>query len=518
MLIKTMLKYTSLAIVIILVVSMVSVAYADSSTVQGSNIATEVVNPGSYYNKEPAPMGIADYGINSSGDGYYFNSTSFEGTIIISNLTTYNSSITQCPSNAGIQLNLIYRFNLYGENYTYWVQNVALINTSSKQIALIDNVWNFTTSSSVMYKSSISGNGGIHSSNNGNYYVYEANYGQFSEFSYSTLELRSTSFMEAGYPHINMQYNTGNGWITYDTLNFTFAGKASQNYGFIVDGSTLLSNNLPIDAGLILGGPGDGTQTKAVNVNITMFMEYWNGHNYQAIEDAYNHGSDTAEGICNITEVYTSYDGIPAVNLKSGSGTLGELYNVTSLSMLNFNTRIAAGYVTLNGAMFNFTGGAINLTLVPGTYSFKLFAESGQEIFHETYTFYSDNVYALEAKHVFIVNFNETGLSNGIEWNVIVNGTTMKSSSSTIVFLLSNGSYNYEVPGVAGYSISENNGTFNINGTSENINVTFSKIPVTPGNSVISVYDYKLIITAAIISIVAVIALIAILPDKKHVK
>lgn len=513
-----MLKYLSLALVLILVVSMVSVTYADSSKGHSNNITPTVINPGTYYDKEPAPMGIADYGINSSGDGYYFNSSSFEGSVIISNLTTHNSSIPQCPSNSGIQLNLIYRFNLHGENYTYWVQNVALINTSSKQIALIDNVWNFTTSSSVMYNSSISGKGGVQSSSHGNYYFYEANNGRFSNFNYATLELRSTSFMDGGYPHIDMQYNTGNGWVTYDTLNFTFAGTVSQDYGFIVDGSTALPNGLPADAGLILGGPGDGTQTKAVSVNITMFMQYWNGHNYQAITDAYNHGSDTAEGVCNITETYTSYMGMPAVNLESGSGTLGEIYTGTSLSKLNFNTRIAAGYVTLNGAMFNFTGGAINLTLIPGTYSFKLFAESGQEIFYETYTFYAGNSYALEAKHVFTVNFNENGLGNGVEWSVVVNGTTMKSNSNSIVFLLTNGSYYYTIPDVIGYSMSDGNGTFNINGTSENINVTFAKLPETPGNSVISNYDYKLIITATIISIVAVMALMAILPDKKHMK
>lgn len=273
-LIKPMLKYIALALVLILVKSMASATYSDHSKGQTSNITMDTINPNNYYDKEPAPMGIADYGINSSGDAYYFNSTSFEGTVIISGLTTYNSSITECPSNSGIQLNLIYRFNLDGINYTYWVQNVALINTSSKQIAFIDNIWNFTTASSVMHSSSISGNGKIQSSKEGNLYAYEANSGRFSKFSYSTVELRSTSFIDTGYPHIDMQYNIGNGWITYDTLNFTFAGAESQDYGFIVDGSTYLPNNLPIDAGLILGGPGDGTRTKAVNVNITMVMQY----------------------------------------------------------------------------------------------------------------------------------------------------------------------------------------------------------------------------------------------------
>ena len=64
---------------------------------------------------------------------------------------------------------------------------------------------------------------------------------------------------------------------------------------------------MPVNAGLIIGGPGNATDTKAVKTNMTMLLEYWNGHNYQAVEDAYNHGTDTAEGISNISETYTSY-------------------------------------------------------------------------------------------------------------------------------------------------------------------------------------------------------------------
>ena len=39
------------------------------------------VNPNQYYTHEPAPMGIADFGIGPGGLPYYYNTTSFLGTV-----------------------------------------------------------------------------------------------------------------------------------------------------------------------------------------------------------------------------------------------------------------------------------------------------------------------------------------------------------------------------------------------------------------------------------------------------
>ena len=506
-------KYIPVAVAIILTLLMVTVIYADIPGHQESDILPETVSPGVYYHNEPAPMGIADYGINSSS-GYYFNSTSFEGGVLIGDLTTFNSSISSCPSNAGIQLNLIYRFNLAGENYTYWVQNVAIINTSSRGIAFIDNVWNFTSSNSEMHSTSITGNGTVHKSSSGNLYYYGANGGLFGAFSYKQLQLKSVSFIKSGFPHIYMEYNTGNGWVTYDTLNFTFAGNMAADYGFIVNGNQLNSNYLPIDAGLILGGPGNGTDTKAINANMTMYLEYWNGHNYQAVEDAYNHGSDTAEGICNITENYVSYNNIPAVHIKSGNGTPAELYASSNISIINFNPGIVSGYVLLNGDMFNFTGSAINLSLIPGNYTLSLYTEQGQKIFQEKYSLSAGKSYTLSTRQTYDVMFNETGLENGTPWSVSVNGSILSSNNHSIVFTLYNGTYNYSVAAVSGYNTPNNNGTIVVNGTSATVNVTFTKIPSVVNSTPAPDYGYKLLITLIITGIV-IIGIISLFVRRK---
>ncbi|WMT50906.1 MAG: thermopsin [Ferroplasma sp.] len=497
-------KYISVAIAIILTLLMVTVIYAGTPGHQESDILPATVSPSAYYHNEPAPMGIADYGINSSSNGFYFNSTSFEGGVIITNLTTYNSSISSCPSNAGTQLNLIYRFSLNGQNYTYWVQNVAILNTSSRQVAFIDNVWNFTSANSEMHHSSIVGNGTVYKSSSGVLYYYRANGGYFESFSYKQLQLRSVSFIKSGFPHIYMEYNSGNGWVTYDTLNFTFAGNMAADYGFIVNGNQLNNNNLPIDAGLIIGGPGDGADTRAINVNVIMYLECWNGHNYQAVEDAYNHGSDTAEGICNITENYVSYNNIPAVDIRSGNGSPGELYTSSSISILNFNPGISSGYVSLNRVMFNFTGSAIDLSLFPGHYNFSLYTENGQKIFQDKFNLSAGKSYTMSTRQTYYVAFNETGLENGTSWSVSVDGSILSSNNHSIVFTLYNGTYNYSVAAVSGYSTSNNNGTVVVNGTSPTVNVTFTKIPAVVNKTLAPDYGYKLLITLIIVGIVII--------------
>ena len=57
--------------------------------------AQTAVNPYEIYKKEPAPMGIADFGIGPNGVPYSYNTTAFRGTIFLNNLTTYNQSLGQ---------------------------------------------------------------------------------------------------------------------------------------------------------------------------------------------------------------------------------------------------------------------------------------------------------------------------------------------------------------------------------------------------------------------------------------
>jgi hypothetical protein len=89
----------------------------------------------------------------------------------------------------------------------------------------------------------------------------------------------------------------------------------------------------------------------------------------------------------------------------------------------------------------------------------------------------------------FTVTFTETGLPSGTNWSVAVAGGGhgdfgprhhfATSSTSTITFSLTNGTYRYFVFGVAGYAIADNgsHGVVNVSGASPPaVTVTFDKL------------------------------------------
>ncbi len=505
-------KYAIVFISIIMVLSVYGGIYVNNGTSAHLNnpvVSPATVNPESYYTKEPAPMGIADYGLGPGGNPSSFNSSAFTGIVNITDLKTYNASISSCPNNMGIQLNLIYSFQNGNSTYYYWVQNVALLNTSSQQVVFIDNVWNFTSTNAEMHNSTMHGNGTLMNSSSAHLYYFASDNGTFRSFSYSNIKLRSVSYTASGYPHIYMEYNDGNGWKTYDTLNFTFASSVSHNYGFIVNGQNLLPNNSYADAGLILGGPGNSTNTRVIQANLTMGLEYWNGHNYQVVSNAYNHGSDTAEGVCNVSVSYNSASMIPMAHIETGNTTPGELYNSSNVAVFNFKSTVKNTYIKLNGSRYNFTGQYLNLTLNPGTYNFTLFSKYGQPVYSRNYTLSAGGYYSYTSGPSYNVTFTEKGLAAGTEWGVQVNGNALYSTGNNITFVLYNGTYNYTIPSVAGYSITGGSGNFTVNGADNSINITFVQNP-SPVTLYNYIQDYKIIITIVIIGIVALIAIAAI--------
>ena len=129
------------------------------------------VNVFQAYSKEPAPMGIADYGVGYNNVPYSYNSTSFLGIVNISSLYTHNSSL-YAPAEMTFQLNINLVFNDGSTQYVYWVQDVADLNTSSGNhvISLIDNVWNLSAANANMHNSTVLGNGTVANSSGTHFY------------------------------------------------------------------------------------------------------------------------------------------------------------------------------------------------------------------------------------------------------------------------------------------------------------------------------------------------------------
>ena len=73
------------------------------------------------------------------------------------------------------------------------------------------------------------------------------------------------------------------------------------------------------------------------------------------------------------------------------------------------------------------------------------------------------------------VIFSETGLQSGVSWSVTLDGITDSSTSSSITFIVPNGTYSYVIGSVAGYT-QPSNGTVRVNGSTVIQSVTFTRL------------------------------------------
>ncbi len=432
------------------------------------------------YAAEPAPMGIADYGIGQNGIPYETNRPSYTGTVNISSISTLNSSWPQ--HSMGFQLNLNLVFINSGIEYVFWVQDVALLNTTSHQIQFLDNIWNSSSPQAEMLNSSVSGNGTMgESGGTGFYYcVPGAEPGNLISLSYPvTVTMRMNASVNInGYPEVNFSYNDGYGWVTYDRAVFSFADSVINPPEFQVSGFAYKPDNLPMDAEFIMGGPGGGSDTEDITSNVSMALNYWNGHNYQAVSNAYNFGSNTAEGISNvsITPLKSSESGIPGVLAKSGSGTLQMAYNTSTVGFLNLSSsNLPSGVLYIGTTPVPYENGGANLTLRSGTYYVHL-ASGARKFNFGNVSVRPGAVTRITTILSYWVNFTEFGLPSGTSWGVNVSGTQEYSTGDTISLLLHNGSYLYNVMTIPGYSATNNSGELNISGMSISIYLEFSLV------------------------------------------
>lgn len=408
------------------------------------------IDPTSLYSSEPAPMGLADYGIESSGifgTAYAYNTTSFLGGVAVNSLSVTNNTTNSQFMSFQFNINLVF-YNA-GNEYVYWVQDVGILNTTTHEILFIDNVWNMSSPSQTMLNSTLTGNGVVaNSSGTTYYYDYAAlslpgnnvtlNYPSDIQF------MMNSTTTNQGVPEVAFMYNDGYGWQTYDNVYFSFVTNLTANLGFVVSGYQYEPNGFtPYDAELTLGGPGGGSSTTDMQSNVNLTIQYWNGNNYQEIPSAYNFGSHTAETIGNVVSgaYYTINDGSLFEDVTAGAGSLGQVYSSADISVLNISMPLNSGVLYVNGTAHNFVNGDINLTLAPGSYQIKIYSNS------LLYKEFSVNLTAGEYSPMeiskSIVTFTSTGLPQGTVWWVNLTGHAYSSSTSTISFYESNGTYSY---------------------------------------------------------------------------
>jgi hypothetical protein len=457
------------------------------ATVQNST--SLLPNPYEIYQKEPAPMGIADYGIGPKGIPYAYNSRSFLGSASIQGFLI---SATSGKSGSGpitLQMNLNLKFDNNGSTYVYWVQNVMSVSNASNYVSFVDNVWNFSSPKADVYASALTGSGSIGSYGTTYFYYDQAasnlpgnDISMPANFDVRLMMNSSTN--QYGHPVVHFLYNDGYGWVTYDTVTFIFAGKVISSPSFLVSGRSYEPTGYTFyDAELVMGG-SDGGQAYGIQSNVRLELEYFNGDNFQMITNAYNFGSDTAETIGNVSGIYEFYpqNGTLFSNVTSGNCSLGPLYLSTQICILNITSPMSNGVLVDNSTPYSFENRDINVTIGPSVYSnvdgyypFKIYTDSGSLVWSKDLKLYAGEYLPVDV-HSYDITFTETSLPAGMTWYLnLSNGQSFESTTSSITIYLCNGTYSFTAaPSSINYLSST--GSFTVAGTTIAVDVQFSAV------------------------------------------
>ncbi|MCI4327632.1 MAG: thermopsin family protease [Thermoplasmata archaeon] len=426
---------------------------APRATASGLPPGGLVINPNETYTSEPAPMGITDYGVTPSGIGYSYATPLVQGTATIDQLAVDQRD---SGTNMTFQLNVVDVLTSGSSTYAFWIQDVAYFDTNSQVITWEDNVWNLSAGTGELYSSSVAGNGTVSS----NVYYSDVAYGYpgsnvvLSEPLTFTARVVSTN--ASGSPCVAFEYDDGSGWVTFDNVTFPFT-TVGVNEGFLVDGFAYTPLGGYFDAEWDLSGPGGGLSQTAVSANVNLSLSVWNGHNFQGVRAAYDHGSNTAERISNVVETVSAGNGSGELvtHATNGSGQLGGLFGPGTTSTLRVATgSVEAATLVVNGADVPYIGGLANMTLAPGNYSIGL-ELNGTIVGSTNVTLVPGEFRAITLVPVplYEVEFISNGLPAGQYWSVSVGGVPLAGALGELSTQLPAGNYTYRVGGVPGYSL-----------------------------------------------------------------
>ncbi len=137
--------------------------------------------------------------------------------------------------------------------------------------------------------------------------------------------------------------------------------------------------------------------------------------------------------------------------------------------------------VTLNGSTATSTGPAVGFVEPNGTYHYSVGAVNGFAATPSGGTLLVNSSgstvsirFVAVSKGNYSVTFDASGLPVGTNWSVDLNGTTTNSTSPTIGFAETNGTYAFTVGAAGGYTGSPGSGSITVAGTPVSVSIAFS--------------------------------------------
>jgi thermopsin len=349
------------------------------------------------YDNTPAPMGLGDFGIQEV-HGHNVGTVTYTSSVKAA--VTLNSVdpvyvTSSAPDEFTMQLNTVTtNVDLFGNStYQFWLQNVPIYAATTQTLSFEDNIWNFSSPSTVFTANSVyaHGPGGVvaaptlYFAEGPSFHMPEP----FTVVVYNNLSVvggRSTVFFN--YSVIPSSGSPFSGSYDFVEFNSTpaISGPAPQPLNQINGQKVGDTNFLLNDAEIMLGGPGGGSTTSLFHISASMGLWLLSSktNTYQTVPSAYDFGTDTGETSEGIAEWATSGPN-PMAELGSGPSMLYGLWGVTGAHQgeqtitLNLNPTNAFVFASPGGSFNDATAGwgptsASGPTvyeLPPGAFSFE---------------------------------------------------------------------------------------------------------------------------------------------------
>jgi thermopsin len=377
----------------------------------GGRLLNGTVKP--LYATAPAPMGIADFGLirNGSGGtvGTVTRTSSVRGSASFGPTSAFYLD-DDAPAAFSLQLNTVdANVTVLGNSSdSFWNQNVVFYSTDTHVLQFIDNIWNFSSPSTLFPANTVlQANGTVVAPTY--YYATGPTFVEPTPFTVTlytnTTVLNNDSVSFFNYTLTNSTGHTFSG--SYDEVVFNSTSNHSAESvtpapSFEISGRNLTPTGyLLYDAELILGGPGGGATTQFLTLGGQLTLQLWNSssHLFSTVPSAYGFGTDTGETASGVAEWFSAPPA-PVVHLTAGPALLELLWNTSSglagthavPFLLNPPT---AMLLVSPGPRFNATlaewapsnpsGPLTTVSLPPGVYSYEVELSDHQPV-NGTYT------------------------------------------------------------------------------------------------------------------------------------
>ncbi len=424
-------------------------------------------------------MGVADLGDVPNGTVSY-SASSFRGVATVASLSVCAAKSPCGSSSLTVQLNLNFAFVNRARWYDYWVQDVAVVNSTLGKVTDVeDNIWNFSSAKATMESSSVKGAGAV--------YPYTADLSFYAYAVPTSVALTSftltlnASISSSGLPSVTFLYDLGAGTVAYDTVTFPFATDLAASYDFVVNGTTPNPYGLAYDAEWIVGGPGDGAGTIDLASDLDLALADWNGHNYASVADAVDYGEDTGETItdANVTEAPASGAGALAAEIVSGTETYGTLWTLATVAKVEVegpgtcNATLSVG----NGSV-PYLGGNATLYLDPGTLEFGVACDGFSQSLGAV-TLVAGTTTVLSFSSWATLEFVASGLPKGETWEATFGPDSVSGDSATLAAFVPLASYAYRIgSGPAGYLAAPAAGTVVVPASGITVSIDWGEVEV----------------------------------------